>query len=103
MKSSTKIPAVVKSLTRIGRLLSPHLVGLAELIRTRVIRNELYKFQVYSVNEYVKKYNKGPRPFDDAQGRESLDFARDRELVERLIERVLGFKGSRGNYLVISG
>jgi hypothetical protein len=27
-----------------------------------------------------------------AQGRESLDFARDRELVERLVER---FKGSR--------
>jgi len=37
--------------------------------------------------------------FDFAQDRESFDFAQDRELVERLVEwlveRVLGFKGSR--------
>jgi hypothetical protein len=43
--------------------------------------------------------DKDSRPFDDAQGRDSLDTeqsrgARDRELVERRVERVLGFKGS---------
>jgi hypothetical protein len=49
--------------------------------------------------------DKDSRPFDDAQGRDSLDTeqsrgAQDRELVERRVERVLGFKGSRVGYSV---
>jgi hypothetical protein len=35
-----------------------------------------------------------------AHGRESFDITQDRELVERRVERVLGFKGSRVDHSV---